>query len=50
MDLRTVLRWKDARDAALEALRVPAAQPALRPVPSSPPPAPVPDTTSPASM
>jgi GNAT superfamily N-acetyltransferase len=50
MDLRTVLRWKDAREAALEALRVPAAQPALRPVPSSSPPARVPDTTSPASM
>ncbi len=52
MDLRTVLRWKDAREAALEALRVPApAYPALRPVPSSPPPAPVgPDKTSPASL
>ena len=36
MDLRTALTWKDAREAALEALRVPApAQPALRPVPSS---------------
>jgi GNAT superfamily N-acetyltransferase len=36
MDLRTVLRWKDAREAALEALRVPAhGQPALRPVPSA---------------
>jgi GNAT superfamily N-acetyltransferase len=35
MDLRTVLRWKDAREAALEALRVPAhGQPVLRPVPS----------------
>jgi GNAT superfamily N-acetyltransferase len=38
MDLRTALTWKDAREAALEALRVPApAQPALRPVPSAPP-------------
>ena len=38
MDLRTALTWKDAREAALEALRVPApAQPALRPVPSSRP-------------
>src|SRR4029450_10418349 len=37
MDLRTALTWKDAREAALEALRVPApAQPALRPVPSAP--------------
>jgi GNAT superfamily N-acetyltransferase len=36
MDLRTALTWKDAREAALEALRVPApAQPALRPVPSA---------------
>ena len=37
MDLRTALTWKDAREAALEALRVPtpAPQPALRPVPSS---------------
>jgi GNAT superfamily N-acetyltransferase len=36
MDLRTALTWKDAREAALEALRVPApGQPALRPVPSS---------------
>jgi len=36
MDLRTALTWKDAREAALEVLRVPApAQPALRPVPSS---------------
>lgn len=36
MDLRTVLRWKDAREAALEALRVPAhGQPVLRPVPST---------------
>jgi GNAT superfamily N-acetyltransferase len=34
MDLRTALSWKDAREAALEALR-PRAQPALRPVPSS---------------
>jgi GNAT superfamily N-acetyltransferase len=35
MDLRTALRWKDAREAALEALRVPApAQPALRPAPA----------------
>jgi GNAT superfamily N-acetyltransferase len=51
MDLRTVLRWKDAREAALEALRVPVpAQPALRPVPSSPPPARGPDTTSPVSL
>ena len=33
MDLRTALTWKDAREAAREALRVPApAQPALRPV------------------
>ena len=40
MDLRTTLTWKDAREAALEALRGPApAQPALRPVPSSRPPA-----------
>jgi GNAT superfamily N-acetyltransferase len=39
MDLRTALRWKDAREAALEALRVPApAQPALRPVPAARPP------------
>ena len=38
MDLRTALRWKDAREAALEALRVPgASQPALRPVPTAPP-------------
>ena len=38
MDLRTALTWKDAREAALEALRVPpAAQPVLRPVPSSRP-------------
>ena len=38
MDLRTALRWKDAREAALEALRVPAAgQPALRPVPAARP-------------
>ena len=38
MDLRTALTWKDAREAALEVLRVPApAQPALRPVPSSRP-------------
>jgi GNAT superfamily N-acetyltransferase len=38
MDLRTALSWKDAREAALEALRVPTpAQPALRPVPSSRP-------------
>jgi GNAT superfamily N-acetyltransferase len=50
MDLRTALRWKDAREAALEALRVPTPQPALRPVPSSPPPPRVPDTTSPASL
>jgi GNAT superfamily N-acetyltransferase len=36
MDLRTALTWKDAREAALEVLRVPApTQPALRPVPSS---------------
>jgi GNAT superfamily N-acetyltransferase len=36
MDLRTALTWKDAREAALEALRVPApSQPALRPVPTS---------------
>jgi GNAT superfamily N-acetyltransferase len=36
MDLRTALSWKDAREAALEALRVPVpGQPALRPVPSS---------------
>jgi hypothetical protein len=39
MDLRTALRWKDAREAALEALRVPApAQPALRPAPTARPP------------
>jgi GNAT superfamily N-acetyltransferase len=40
MDLRTALTWKDAREAALEALRVPspAPSPALRPVPSSRPP------------
>jgi GNAT superfamily N-acetyltransferase len=40
MDLRTALTWKDAREAALEVLRVPspAPQPALRPVPSAPPP------------
>jgi len=39
MDLRTALRWKDAREAALEALRVPSpAQPALRPVPAARPP------------
>jgi GNAT superfamily N-acetyltransferase len=39
MDLRTALTWKDAREAALEVLRVPApAQPALRPVPSLRPP------------
>ena len=39
MDLRTALRWKDAREAALEALRVPSpAQPALRPVPTARPP------------
>jgi GNAT superfamily N-acetyltransferase len=38
MDLRTALTWKDAREAALEVLRVPApAQPALRPVPTSRP-------------
>jgi len=38
MDLRTTLRWKDAREAALEALRVPApGQPALRPVPAARP-------------
>jgi GNAT superfamily N-acetyltransferase len=38
MDLRTALTWKDAREAALEVLRVPApAQPALRAVPSSRP-------------
>jgi GNAT superfamily N-acetyltransferase len=38
MDLRTALTWKDAREAALEVLRVPApAQPTLRPVPSSRP-------------
>jgi GNAT superfamily N-acetyltransferase len=38
MDLRTALTWKDAREAALEVLRVPApAQPALRPVPSARP-------------
>jgi GNAT superfamily N-acetyltransferase len=37
MDLRTALTWKDAREAALEVLRVPAPQPALRPVPSSRP-------------
>jgi GNAT superfamily N-acetyltransferase len=36
MDLRTAVRWKDAREAALEALRAPAhGQPVLRPVPSS---------------
>ncbi len=34
MDLRMALSWKDAREAALEALRVPGAQPALRPVPA----------------
>ena len=40
MDLRTALTWKDAREAAREALRVPSpGQPALRPVPSSRPPA-----------
>jgi len=39
MDLRTALTWKDAREAALEALRVPApAQPVLRPVPAARPP------------
>jgi GNAT superfamily N-acetyltransferase len=39
MDLRTVLRWRDAREAALEVLRVPVpAQPALRPVPTVPKP------------
>jgi hypothetical protein len=37
MDLRTVLRWRDAREAALEVLRVPSGHPALRPVPSAPP-------------
>jgi GNAT superfamily N-acetyltransferase len=37
MDLRTVLRWRDAREAALEALRVPSPSPALRPVPATPP-------------
>jgi GNAT superfamily N-acetyltransferase len=38
MDLRTALTWRDAREVALEVLRVPApAQPALRPVPSSRP-------------
>jgi GNAT superfamily N-acetyltransferase len=40
MDLRTALTWKDAREAALEVLRVPVpapAQPALRPVPSTRP-------------
>jgi GNAT superfamily N-acetyltransferase len=38
MDLRTALTWKDAREAALEVLRVPApAQPALRPVPTARP-------------
>jgi len=37
MDLRTVLRWRDAREAALEALRVPSGHPALRPVPTAPP-------------
>jgi ribosomal protein S18 acetylase RimI-like enzyme len=47
MDLRTALRWKDAREAALEALRVPA-KPVLRPVPSSPPRRP--ETTNPASL
>lgn len=36
MDLRTALRWKDAREAALEALRVPVpSQPALRPTPTA---------------
>jgi len=51
MDLRTVLRWKDAREAALEALRVPVpTQPVLRPVPSSPAPTQGPETTSPASL
>jgi GNAT superfamily N-acetyltransferase len=36
MDLRTALTWKDAREAALEVLRVPGpAQPALRPVPAA---------------
>jgi GNAT superfamily N-acetyltransferase len=49
MDLRTALRWKDAREAALEALRVPA-KPVLRPVPSSPPPGKRPETTNPASL
>jgi GNAT superfamily N-acetyltransferase len=39
MDLRTALTWKDAREAALEVLRVPgSAQPALRPVPAARPP------------
>jgi GNAT superfamily N-acetyltransferase len=43
MDLRTALRWKDAREAALEVLRVPApAQPALRPAPAQPALRPVP--------
>jgi GNAT superfamily N-acetyltransferase len=49
MDLRTALRWKDAREAALEVLRVPA-KPVLRPVPSSPPPGKRPETTNPASL
>src|SRR6266540_3474093 len=36
MDLRTAVRWKDAREAALEAARVPAhGQAVLRPLPSS---------------
>ncbi len=38
MDLRTALRWKDAREAAREALRVPVpapGQPVLRPVPTT---------------
>jgi GNAT superfamily N-acetyltransferase len=40
MDLRTVLRWKDAAEAAREALRMPVpvpvpGQPVLRPVPST---------------
>ncbi len=48
MDLRTALRWKDAREAALEALRVPA-KPVLRPVPSSPR-RDRPETTNPASL
>lgn len=38
MDLRTVVRWRDARESARQVLRVPGAgQPALRPIPAGPP-------------